>query len=273
MNKIAIKPTGLKGNEQINRMIELMGQTPIKEGVDRSVIELTKMGPDGKVYGIVRENHEYYIKISDKTNDLVKEDFNYIGGLKNKKEWVFPSYAKAIKQLNLKFMSLCEATGTKSNINVFEDDCLISEHHPYKSNQTLSATKGMGDAEEYVVDKKGAELSFDSKEGKAEDGFGDNVAEKDVVDEFEKVKLSKNESRINQVLVGEGKDVSVKNGNIAVKRQLSILETINKIDEAVSVATGERKKEQISTVESILKNLSKEEIISILENVTGKKKL
>jgi hypothetical protein len=92
------------------------------------------------------------------------------------------------------------------------------------------------------------------------------------LDEFEDVKLSKNESRINRVLLGDGKDVSVKNGNIAVKRQLSILETINKIDEAVSVATGERKKEQILTAESILKNLSNEEIISILEKVTGKKK-
>ena len=272
MSKIAIKPTGLKGNEQINRMIELMNQTQIKEGVDRSVIELTKMGPDGKVYGIVRENHEYYIKISDGVGDLIKEDFKYIGGLKNKKEWVFPSYAKAIKQLNLKFMSLCEAMGTKSNINVFEDDNLISEHHPYKSNQKLSATKGMGGNEEYILDKAGAELSFDSKEGKDEDAFGDNLAEQDVLDEFEDVKLSKNESRINRVLLGDGKDVSVKNGNIAVKRQWSILETINKIDEAVSGATGERKKEQILTAESILKNLSNEEIISILEKVTGKKK-
>jgi hypothetical protein len=130
----------------------------------------------------------------------------------------------------------------------------------------------MGGNEEYILDKAGAELSFDSKEGKDEDAFGDNLAEQDVLDEFEDVKLSKNESRINRVLLGDGKDVSVKNGNIAVKRQLSILETINKIDEAVSVATGERKKEQILTAESILKNLSNEEIISILEKVTGKKK-
>lgn len=273
MNKAAIKPTGLKGKELVDRMVELMGQTPIKENVDRSVIELTKLGPDGKVYGIVRENHEYYIKTAENSGELTKESFSYIGGLKNKKDFSYPSYAKAIKHLNLKFMSLCEAMGVKSNINVFEDDHLVAEHHPYKSNQTLSATKGMGDAQEYVVDKKGKELSFDAKEGKAEDGFGDNVAEKDVEDEFEKVKLSKNESRINKVLVGEGKDVSVKNGDITVKRQLSILETINRIDEAVANATGERKREDISKAESILKKLSKEEIISILENVTGKKKL
>ena len=101
MKKNNIKPTGLKGQEQVNRMIELMGQTLIKEGVDRSVIELTKVGPDGKSYGIVRENHEYYIKIAEGTENLTKDSFKYIGGLKNKKEFAYPSYAKAIKHLKI----------------------------------------------------------------------------------------------------------------------------------------------------------------------------
>jgi hypothetical protein len=181
-------------------MRELMGGAPLNEDVKNSVVELTKLGPDGKVYGIVREGHNYFIKITNKTSNILSEDFNYIGGLMNKTSEAYPSYAKAIKQLNLKFMSLNEALGKTGNFNVFEDDNLLTEHHPYKSDQKLSATKGMGDASEYIVDKSGKELSYDAKEGKEKDGFGDNLATKDVEDEFEKVKLSENEMAIENML-------------------------------------------------------------------------
>jgi hypothetical protein len=198
-----VRPTGLKGSEKINRMKELMGASVIKEDVKNSSVELTKVGPDGRVYGIVKEGSEYYIKVTSKTSNLVTEDFNYIGGLANKKSESYPSYAKAIKQLNLKFMSLNEAYGKTGNINVFEDDNLLTEHHPYSAEQKLSATKGMGDGAEYIVDKKGDKLTYDAKEGKEEGQFGDNVAEKDVDDEFEAVKLSENEMAIDSMLTGD----------------------------------------------------------------------
>ena len=194
-----VRPTGLKGSERINRMRELMGAPLIKENYKKSSVELTKIGPDGKAYAIIKENHEYFIKVSDKNNNLVTEDFNYIGGLANKKSEAYPSYAKAIKQLNLKFMSLNESLGKSGYINVFEDDNLISEHHPYSADQKLSATKGMGDGAEYIVNKKGKELSYDAKEGKESGQFGDNVAEKDVDDEFEDVKLNENELAIDSM--------------------------------------------------------------------------
>ena len=55
-----VKPVGLKGNQVINRMKELMGATSINENTTGSVVELTKEGPDGKIYAVIRENHEYY---------------------------------------------------------------------------------------------------------------------------------------------------------------------------------------------------------------------
>jgi hypothetical protein len=122
-----ITPVGLKGNEINERMKTLMGISPINENKKTSVVELTKMGPDGKVYGIVRENHEYYIKVANNKKNLVTEDFLYIGGLQNKKQEAYPSYSKAIKQLNLKFNSLNEAYGKLGQINVFEDDNLLNE--------------------------------------------------------------------------------------------------------------------------------------------------
>ena len=128
-NKQIISPVGLKGNQILERQLSLMGIKPINENENKSnsAVELTKIGPDGNAYAIVRENHDYYIKRTDKTTGLVLEDFKYIGGLQNKKSEAYPSYAKAIKQLNLKFKSLAEAFNKGGDINVFEDDNLLTE--------------------------------------------------------------------------------------------------------------------------------------------------
>tara|TARA_R100001015_G_C4622088_1_gene179453 strand:+ start:512 stop:1615 length:1104 start_codon:yes stop_codon:yes gene_type:complete len=198
-----VKPTTLKGNDKLDRIRQLMPKVPVNEGITRSVVELTKMGPDGNVYAIVRENHEYFIKISENKDSLLNEDFNYIGGLQNKKDKAYSSYAKAIKQLNLKFMSINEAIGKSGKINVFENDDLVSEHHPLKADMKLSAEKGIGDGQEYVVDSKGAELKYDNKEGKEEDGFGDNVADSTCEKDIEKVKLSENETAIDEMITGD----------------------------------------------------------------------
>ena len=128
-NKQNISPVGLKGNQILERQLSLMGIKPINENEKKSnsAVELTKIGPDGNAYAIVRENHEYYIKRSNKTTGLVLEDFKYIGGLQNKKEESHPTYARAIKQLNFKFKSLAEAFNKGGDINVFEDDNLLTE--------------------------------------------------------------------------------------------------------------------------------------------------
>lgn len=130
-----IDPIGPKGQEINERMKELMGIKPINEGVSKVVVELTKVGPDGKAYAIIRENHEWFIKKTNKSfstkigksTGLVAEDFQYIGGLMNKHSERYPSYAKAIKHLNLKFKSLAEAYSFDGEINVFANDNLLSE--------------------------------------------------------------------------------------------------------------------------------------------------
>lgn len=123
-----INPVGLKGNQINERMKELMGIKPINENHSTYVIELTKIGPDGNAYAIVRENHEYYIKMTTKKENLLAEDFKYIGGLQNKKSEAYPSYAKATKHLNLKFNSLAESFDAGHNINVLESDNLVKEN-------------------------------------------------------------------------------------------------------------------------------------------------
>jgi hypothetical protein len=173
MRKDIVRPNTLKGKEKHNRMLELMGESTIKDEKNY-VIELTKKGPDGKVYAIVRENHQYFIKVTDKKENIIAEDFKYMGGLQNKTEMAFPSYAKAIKQLNLKFINLKEAYNSNENIDTFSDDNLITEENAlgvaaqgfsettvFEDEESLKETEDM----EGVDAKEDKETSGDNLDG------------------------------------------------------------------------------------------------------------
>jgi hypothetical protein len=124
-------------NEQISRMKALMGyglQTESK--APYSSVENQKLGADGNVYGIVREGTKYYIKSAPNKSNLVKEDFNYIGGFRNRKDHEYSNFALAQKQFDLKMMSLKEAANKQDfNINSWDLD--------KKENVVLEATDKM----------------------------------------------------------------------------------------------------------------------------------
>ncbi len=212
MNRI--NPVGLKGCEITERMRELMGIKTIVENKKTSVVELTKLGPDGKIYGIVRENHEYYIKTSDKKKDLVAEDFSYIGGLKNKKEFVYPSYAKATKQLSLKFNSLYEAYGLSGEINVLQTDNLLKED----------------------VAGFNSEGSGFTNEGNLEGNVdGDDAEETNDEPELDEVQQA-----VHDML--EGKNPAKK----LLKNKLSIAKSLNVMDDIIETFAPENKKKVYS---------------------------
>jgi hypothetical protein len=123
MRKI-VNPKTLKGQDKVNRMLDLMGKmTTLSESKSFSELELIKKGPNGIVYGIVRENHDYFIKTSNKPyGKFLSEDFQYIGGLQNKGTEKYHSYAEALKHLNIKFDMLNESYGVEDNTNIFESD-------------------------------------------------------------------------------------------------------------------------------------------------------
>jgi hypothetical protein len=119
-----VNPKTLKGQDKLNRMLDLMGKmNTLNESKSYSELELIKKGPNDVVYGIIRENHDYFIKTSNKTSGrFLAEDFSYIGGLQNKYDERYKSYAEAIKHLNMKFDMLNESYGIENNTNIFESD-------------------------------------------------------------------------------------------------------------------------------------------------------
>ena len=119
-----VNPKTLKGQDKLNRMLDLMGKmNTLNESKSYSELELIKKGPNDVVYGIIRENHDYFIKTSNKTSgQFLAEDFSYVGGLQNKYDERYKSYADAIKHLNMKFDMLNESYGIENNTNIFESD-------------------------------------------------------------------------------------------------------------------------------------------------------
>tara|TARA_B100000497_G_C7693889_1_gene422890 strand:- start:2171 stop:4087 length:1917 start_codon:yes stop_codon:yes gene_type:complete len=117
-------PKTLKGQDKINRITDLMGRmTTLNESTSLSEIDFIKKGPNGIVYGIIRENRNYFIKTTEKTSGtLVSEDFEYVGGVKNKYDERYHSYAEALKHLNMKFDMLNESYGIETGTNLFESD-------------------------------------------------------------------------------------------------------------------------------------------------------
>lgn len=127
-----------KVNNELSRIKAMMNyglQTESKK--QYSSVEYNREGADGKMYGIIREGNKYYIKVSkDKTN-IVKENFDYIGGFNNRKSNEYSSYANALKQFDLKMLSLKEAYANGKNI-------VIESWNPdKKENLALESTEKM----------------------------------------------------------------------------------------------------------------------------------
>jgi len=245
-----INPTGLKGNQVLDRMRELMGTT-INESTSNSVVELTKIAPNGVVYGIVRENHEYYIKTSEKKSGLINEDFQYIGGLKNKKSEAYPTYAKAIKQLNLKFLSINESFGG-DKVNVFKNDNLMEasaggvgfvgemEESNYDIDNVTSGDNLDGDFDKDPI----ASSTNQGKKKAGEQGHDTEIMKEDV-------ELSEDESAIDRMITGESldpvgdEDCDVDNDGDSDESDDYLINKRLKIGKALSIEESEDKLSQM----------------------------
>ena len=106
-------------NGQFDRMKQLMSY-----GLNESKkqpyagVEYHKVAADGKLYGIVREGTKFYIKVSSNKDNVLAENFEYIGGFRNRKDNEYSSFASAQKNFDFKLRSLAEAYGNGKDIVV-----------------------------------------------------------------------------------------------------------------------------------------------------------
>ena len=96
------------------------GNTVVNESSsikNATLIEYRKAG-DGKLYGIVKENQDYFIKAATKFEykEPGVEDFVYLGGLQNKNQFKYSTLGETQKTLNAKISTINETFG------YFEED-------------------------------------------------------------------------------------------------------------------------------------------------------
>jgi len=81
-----------------------------------------KRSSDGVAFGIVKENHKYYIKKGGLKENLDVSDFVYISGLGNIKQYQYNSLAEADKNRNMLLNTINETTSLKFNEDKISDE-------------------------------------------------------------------------------------------------------------------------------------------------------
>lgn len=108
-------------NDQLSRMKALMTYGSVNEDtkhISTYNIEYKAKAADGKYYGIIRENSKYFVKVATPGKEMIAEAYQYIGGIMNKSNYEYNSYANALKQFELKLGSINEAYDESRKVNV-----------------------------------------------------------------------------------------------------------------------------------------------------------
>jgi hypothetical protein len=89
--------------------------TSVKESKTRNLGTLIdyKRAADGVAYGIIKEQHHYYVKKAGTKESPDVSDFAYIGGLSNITNFQYKSLGEADKQRNMIFCTINEATSLR----------------------------------------------------------------------------------------------------------------------------------------------------------------
>ena len=163
-------------NKDLQRMKELMGnKKPINESVSTSAVELVKKSPNGKVYGIVRENRKYFIKESNNGTD-----FDFIGGVANKTKNQHHSYEEAVRQLNLMFEDFNRSYNIQNGTNILESDNIQEKKFVIRTKKKSTPAPAPAEDEADGFDFGGDEGdSGDTEEGGDDFNFGDDTEETD----------------------------------------------------------------------------------------------
>ncbi len=160
----------------LKRMLKLADiKSTINEGVGYKPFELVKKSVDGNTYAIVRENKNYYIKVTTTKENINESDFDYLGGVANKNKKSFTSFEKATRHLNLMFEEINNHHNVE-NVNILESESLNEKKFVLKMKKKTSPAPVEEPKEEPSFEDEesveGEEESFDfDEESEGEDNF------------------------------------------------------------------------------------------------------
>lgn len=108
-------------DEKLNRIKHIAGISAVNESTkktqqngSKSTILHESVASNGDEYAIVQE--EKYIYIKRKIN----EDYDYMTGVENLREFSFKTYTDALKYLNLMYKNINQLNGIKEGMNILK---------------------------------------------------------------------------------------------------------------------------------------------------------
>ena len=129
-----------------------VNKTSVKESQNRTLGTLVdyKRAADGVAYGIIKENHNYYLKKGGTKEKPDVSDFAYIGGLGNITNFQYPSFGDADKNRNMIMHTIGEAVTTK--VSKTGSKKMLNED---RAGQEIDNAEGMlGDLDAATAAKK-----------------------------------------------------------------------------------------------------------------------
>lgn len=104
-------------NAQLERIKSLMKYDMVNEEANRSNYTLveSKKAADGVTYGIIKENHKFYIKTAQSGKETIAEAYKYIGGWANHTDYQYSNLRSAEEALRGKISSINEAHSGEFN--------------------------------------------------------------------------------------------------------------------------------------------------------------
>jgi hypothetical protein len=99
--------------ERLRELAEVHKPQTKKNDMSMGTLIDFKKAADGIAYGIIKENHKYFIKKGGLNENPDISDFSYIGGLANKTLYQYPTLASADKNRNMILQSIHEGSITR----------------------------------------------------------------------------------------------------------------------------------------------------------------
>lgn len=132
----------MANSQQFYERLRQLAETSKSNGstsIKNSTLIDFKRADDGTALGIVKENHDYHVKVSKvKGDNLSAADFGYIGGFRNKTENQFNNLSEAQKQRNYRLKSLNEAFSLTGNAYLLKEEAK-QEKTPLDVNEDINS--------------------------------------------------------------------------------------------------------------------------------------
>lgn len=187
---------------------------------------------DGIALGIVKENHNYFIKTSNSKNEkLGAEDFAYINGVENKYKYQYHSLAEAEKNRNFFIKTLNESSSKKFKVQGLTEGENISKAQV--NADSLNAGKAQSEADK----AKGGAALKDTASEKAP-GEVPAVAAIAVEKEAEKPKVVDATKESNAKPISVEKQTKPKTNDVAKAEKVTSIQEAAKKEEKVSENFG-----------------------------------